>query len=459
MAKRVLIVDDDPGVVRSLSWAFKDYDVLTASDRRSAVALVERHHPPVVTLDLGLPPDPDGASEGLATLGEIMAAAPDSKVIMVTGNNERRHAIQAIGQGAYDFYQKPIDPEIIGLIVARAFNMFELEEENRRLNRFDSSRLDSIVTTDEAMIAVCDTVRKVGPSDINILLAGNSGTGKELLAKALHECSERRHGPFVPINCAAIPETLLESELFGHEKGAFTGAIRQIKGKIELANRGTLFLDEIGDMPLALQPKLLRFTEDRLIERVGGRERIPVDVRLVSATHRDLPDRIAVGEFREDLYYRLAEVIVQIPSLSERGNDSLVLAQHFLALFAKQSKKGRLRLGSDAIEAIRRHAWPGNVRELENRVKRAVVLAAGTTILAKDLDLAEAADAEATEPAMSNLRGAREEAGRAALVNALSETKGNLSAAARLLGVSRPTIYNLIRQHNLRLPSRARSRQ
>ena len=451
MVKSVLIVDDDPGIVRSLSWAFKDYNVLTAVDRKSAVALVEQHRPPVVTLDLGLPPDPDGASEGLATLIAILTTAPETKVIMVTGNSERRHAIQAIGQGAYDFYQKPIDPEILGLIVARAFNMFELEHENRRLNRLDGSQLDRIVTTDDAMIGVCDTIRKIGPSDINVLLAGSSGTGKELLAKALHECSERRHGPFVPINCAAIPEALLESELFGHEKGAFTGAIRQVKGKIELANRGTLFLDEIGDMPLSLQPKLLRFTEDRLIERIGGRDRIPVDVRLVCATHRDLPGRIGTGEFREDLYYRLAEVVVQIPSLSERGNDALVLAQHFLAQFAKQSKKGRMRLGPDALEAIRQHAWPGNVRELENRVKRAVVLAAGTTITVKDLDLTPPPGIPA-EPSMTNLRDAREEAGRAALITALSETKGNLSAAARLLGVSRPTIYNLIRQHNLRLP-------
>jgi two-component system, NtrC family, response regulator len=454
MTKRVLIVDDDSGIVRSLSWAFKDYDVLTAMDRASAVALVEEHRPPVVTLDLGLPPDPDGASEGLATLGAILTVAPETKVIMVTGNSDRRHAIQAIGQGAYDFYQKPIDPEILGLIVQRAFIVYELEQENRRLNRLDGNPLQNIVTTDDAMIAVCETVRKVASSDISILLTGASGTGKELLARALHDCSERRGGPFVPINCAAIPEALLESELFGHERGAFTGAVRQVKGKIELAHRGTLFLDEIGDMPMALQPKLLRFTEERVIERIGGRDRIPVDLRIVCATHRDLATRIEANDFREDLYYRLAEVTVRIPGLAERGNDSLVLAQHFVDLFARQSKKGRLRLGADAVEAIRRHLWPGNVRELENRLRRAVILAASTTIAARDLDLADPVMApDAGDPPAPSFRNARDEAGRTALIQALTETKGNLSAAARLLGVSRPTIYNLIRQHNLRLPS------
>ena len=447
--RRLLLVDDDPGILRGLSWSFDGYEVLTADSRESALRQVRAHRPPVVTLDLGLPPQADTAAEGLRALEEILAIAPETKVVVVTGNEDRRNAVEAVALGAYDFYQKPIDAEVLGMIVSRAFALYDLEEENRRLASTRRPDFCGIVTSSPAMQQVCRMVEKVARSGASVLVLGESGTGKELIARALHDLSGRK-GPFVAINCGAIPENLLESELFGHEKGAFTGAVRQVKGKIEGAHRGTLFLDEIGDMPMALQVKLLRFLQERVIERVGGREQIPVDVRLVCATHRDVEKRIAETLFREDLYYRINEITVRIPPLRERDDDAVVLARHFLGIYGEAQGRRRLKLGADAIAAIRAHPWSGNVRELENKVKRAVILADGSLVGAFDLGLQapEGADGPG-EGGLATLRELRDEAERRALSAALAAADGNLSEVAKLLGVSRPTVYSLLKQHNL----------
>jgi two-component system NtrC family response regulator len=444
-ARTLLLVDDDPAILRGLKWSFEDCEVHTASDRESALRQVKALHPPVVTLDLGLPPAPDDAVEGLRTLAEILAVAPETKVIVVTGNEERAHAVRAIALGAYDFYQKPIDGQVLSLIVKRAFNVFDLEAENRRLQQSREPSFQGIVTSCDTMLALCRTVEKVAPTDISVLLLGESGTGKELFARALHNLSARRRGPFIAIN-------LLESELFGHERGAFTGAVRQVKGKIELAQKGTLFLDEIGDMPMSLQVKLLRFIQERVIERVGGREMIPVDVRIVCATHQDLETRIRTGGFREDLFYRIGELALNIPPLRERSDDCVVLARHLIDKFSADHGRRRLQLAPDALAALRTHPWAGNVRELENRIKRAVILAEGQSITAAHMGLT--APAGSDEPEVSaTLQEARDEAERKALSSALALSAGNLSAAAKILGVSRPTVYSLLKQHNVNPPS------
>ncbi len=449
-ARTLLLVDDDPGVLNSLRWSFDDCGILTAIDRNSALREVRDHRPAVVTLDLGLPPVPDDVGEGMRALEEILMIAPETKVVVVTGDDQRPNAVKAIGLGAYDFYQKPIDAGILRLIVDRAFNVAELEAENRRLQKAPDTSFFGLITNSSKMFGICRMIEKIAPADFSVLLLGDSGTGKELMARAVHRLSPRREGPFIAINCAAIPDALLESELFGHEKGAFTGAVRQTKGKIELASRGTLFLDEIGDMPMALQAKLLRFIQERVIERVGGREPITVDVRIVSATHRKLDDRIVQGEFREDLFYRLSEITIQIPPLRERDDDVILLARHFVDACCRKQGLRRLDLAPDALVALRQHAWPGNVRELENRIKRAVILAEGGTLTATDMDLKVPEAAVAAAVGTFSLRRAREEAEREALLHALADAAGNLSAAAKLLGVSRPTIYNLLRQHNVR---------
>jgi two-component system, NtrC family, response regulator len=451
MGRTLLLVDDDPAILRGLKWSFEDCEVHTASDRESALRQVKALRPPVVTLDLGLPPAPDDAVEGLRTLAEILAVAPETKVIVVTGNEERAHAVRAIALGAYDFYQKPIDGQVLSLIVRRAFNVFDLEAENRRLQQSREPSFQGIVTSSEVMLKLCRTVEKVAPTDISVLLLGESGTGKELFARALHNLSARRRGPFIAINCAAIPENLLESELFGHERGAFTGAVRQAKGKIESAQKGTLFLDEIGDMPMSLQVKLLRFIQERVIERVGGRETIPVDVRIVCATHQDLESRIRTGGFREDLFYRIGEMALNIPPLRERDDDCVVLARHLIDKFSADHGRRRLQLAPDALAALRSHGWAGNVRELENRIKRAVILTEGQSITAAHMGLA--APIGSSEPETATLQEARDEAERKALSSALALSAGNLSATAKILGVSRPTVYSLLKQHNVNPPS------
>ena len=444
--KPLLIVDDDAGLLRQLRWAFSDHKVYSAGTRQEAIDLVKTEAIPVAILDLGLPPDPDGASEGLATLSEILAAAPATKVIIATGNETREHALRAIALGAYDFYQKPIDVDVLQLIVSRAQQMFELEAENRRLSEAaPASPVDGIIASSAEMLRVLRNVEKIAPTDVTVLLLGESGTGKELLAHAIHRMSGRAHGPFVPINCAAIPETLLESELFGHEKGAFTGAVRLNVGKMESADRGTLFLDEIGDVPLAMQVKLLRFLQDQIVERVGGRKPIQVDVRIICATNQDLDRMMAEGRFREDLYYRLNEVAIRVPPLRERLGDAVFLASFFLRRCAAEYDRPVRGFGPGALAALKDHAWPGNVRELENRVKRAVVMADGPLLSPNDLGLSTPDE----EPQSLFIRAARARAEREVLQLALAQAGANLSKAAKLLGISRPTLYDLMQQHQI----------
>ena len=445
--KVLLVVEDDEGLQRQLKWAYDGYEVVCASDRPSAIAALRAHEPAVVTLDLGLPPDPDGTDEGFATLAEILRLKPDTKVIVATGHGARESATRAVAMGAYDFYKKPVYIDELGLIVARAFHLHEIEEENRRLETGGATVLGSMITGAPEMLKVARTIDRVASADVSVMLLGASGTGKELLARAVHEKSGRK-GEFVAINCAAIPENLLESELFGYERGAFTGAVKSNVGKIELAQGGTLFLDEVGDIPLPLQVKLLRFLQERVIERIGGRSAIAVDTRIVCATHQDLDAMTAEGRFREDLYYRLAEIVVKIPSLAERSGDAVLLARHFVNRFGRELNPGIQSLSTDAIEAIDAYGWPGNVRELENRIKRAVIMADGKSVTAADLDLQAGVDV-GEDVLPINLRAAREIADRKAIRQAMSRTDNNISGAAKLLGISRPTLYDLLKQYRL----------
>jgi two-component system NtrC family response regulator len=446
-AKVLLVVEDDEGLQRQLKWAYEGYEVICAGDRASAIEAVRSHEPAVVTLDLGLPPDPDGTDEGFATLAEILRLKPDTKVIVATGHGARESATKAVSMGAYDFYKKPVDIDELGFIVARAFHLHEIEEEHRRLESGSAaSVLGSIITAAPEMLKVGKTIERVASADVSVMLLGASGTGKELLARAVHEKSGRK-GEFIAINCAAIPENLLEAELFGYERGAFTGAIKSNVGKIELAEGGTLFLDEVGDIPLPLQVKLLRFLQERVIERIGGRQPIAVDTRIVCATHQDLESMIAAGTFREDLYYRLAEIVVKIPPLTERSGDSVLLARHFVNRFGRELNPGVSSLSPDAIDAIHAYGWPGNVRELENRIKRAVIMADGKSVTAADLDLPRAS--ESAEILPINLRSAREAADRKAIRQAMSRADNNISSAAKLLGISGPTLYDLLKQYRL----------
>src|SRR5688572_17276193 len=445
----LLVVEDDEGLQRQLKWAYEGYRVIVASDRLAAIEMVRLHEPSVITLDLGLPPDPDGTSEGFATLAEIHALKPDAKVIVASGHGARESALKAIALGAYDFYRKPVDIDELGLIVDRAFHLHGIEEENRRLEAQGTpggAVLGSMITTAPEMLNVARTVERVATTDVSVMLLGASGTGKELLARAVHERGPRSGHAFIAINCAAIPENLLEAELFGYERGAFTGAVKTTPGKIELAQGGTLFLDEVGDIPLALQVKLLRFLQERVIERIGGRAPIAVDTRIVCATHQDLQAMIGDGRFREDLYYRLAEVVVKIPSLAERAGDAVLLARHFVNVFAREMNPKVQGLSPDAIAAIDGYSWPGNVRELENRIKRAIIMTDGKMIGADDLDLPCGTE---EAPPTINLRAAREVADRRAIRQAMSRTDNNISSAAKLLGISRPTLYDLLKQYQL----------
>ena len=445
--QKILLVEDDPGLQKQLKWSLADYEVLMASDRDSAIAQLRRHEPPVVLLDLGLPPDADGATEGLAALQQILSLAPATKVIVVTGNLDRSNAVQAIRLGAYDFFQKPFDPDVLALMIARALHLHALEQENRLLvARQRDPALKGLITASEPMLKICRTVEKVAPANATVLLLGESGTGKEVLARGVHELSPRAGKRFVAINCAAIPDTLLESELFGYEKGAFTGAAKQTIGRIEYANEGTLFLDEIGDLPMPLQAKLLRFLQERVIERLGGRGEIPVDVRVVCATHRDLAGMIREGSFREDLFYRLSEISVKIPPLRERPGDAVLLAQAFLGRYARELGRSLRGFTADALGALEAHAWPGNVREMENLVKRATIMAEGNQITAADLGL----DPGHAEPQPINLRQARENAERLAVSRALAQSEGSIAQAAELLGITRPTLYDLMAKIGLK---------
>jgi two-component system NtrC family response regulator len=446
----LLIVEDDPALLTQMTWAFEQYAPVYCGDRVEALIQIRRHRPAVVTMDLGLPPHPDDPSEGLQLLQDILALAPDTKVIVLTGQNDHANALRAISLGAYDFYSKPFQPELLSLMIERAFRLHALQAENRRLSATRSpGALGEILTRDPQMLKVCATVEKVAATNATVMLLGESGTGKELLARAVHALSPRRDARFVAINCAAIPENLLESELFGYEKGAFTGAVKQTPGKIEAAHRGTLFLDEIGDLPAALQAKILRFLQSRIIERLGGRQEIPVDVRVVCATHQDLSAMIAQGRFREDLYYRLAEIVVDIPPLRDRKGDAALLAHAFVRQYAAEHKRGNMTLLADAAAAIEAHGWPGNVRELQNCVKRAVIMADGELLRAADFGFA----AQPNEHPRT-LRVVRDEAERDAVLRVLSRVNGNLSRAAELLGISRPTLYDLLNRFGLKEASR-----
>jgi two-component system NtrC family response regulator len=446
---KLLVVEDDPGLQAQLKWAYEDFEVIVAGDRASALAALRAEEPAVITLDLGLPPDPDGVSEGFAVLDEIMALKPDAKVIVATGHGARESALQAIAKGAYDFYQKPIDIEAIGLIVRRALQLHRIEGENRTLAARTAKGdrvLGTMITAAREMVRVARTIERVANTNVSVMLLGASGTGKELLARGLHQASDRAEGTFVAINCAAIPENLLESELFGYEKGAFTGAIKTTEGKIEQAAGGTLFLDEVGDIPLQLQVKLLRFLQERVIERIGSRRSIAVDTRIVCATHQDLEAMIAAARFREDLFYRLAEIVVKIPSLAERPGDATLLAKVFLGRFAKEMNPKVRGFAASALTAIDAWPWPGNVRELENRVKRAVIMADEKLVTAADLDLVEP-DAEVI--AALNLKSAREQVDRKVIRHALARSEGNISSTAKMLGISRPTLYDLLKHYDL----------
>jgi two-component system NtrC family response regulator len=445
----LLIVEDDLGLQKQLKWCFDEYQVWVAATRAEALAQLRRFEPAVVLQDLGLPPDAAGVSEGLRTLQEILQAAPQVKVIVVTGNGDQSNAVKAVGLGATDFCQKPVEPQILKLIVARAFRMHALEEQNRELQRQSNSALAGVIATDEAMLKICRMVEKVAPTDVSVLILGESGTGKELLAHAIHALSARKAGPFVAINCAAIPEQLLESELFGHEKGAFTGAVKQTLGKVEMAEGGTLFLDEIGDMPAPLQAKLLRFLQDRVIERLGGRKPIPVNVRVVCATNQDLQALIVEQRFRQDLYYRISAVTVNVPPLRQRGSGVVVLAQAILQRIAAESATKLRGMSDDAIAAVQSYSWPGNVRELENKLRAAVIMAEGQLIHAGDLGL----DTQVTAPPQLNLAEVRLQAERQALIQALALAQNNVSRAAELLGVSRPTLYDLLERCGVRVTS------
>jgi two-component system NtrC family response regulator len=449
---KLLIVEDDLGLQKQLKWCFNDYEVIVATDRGAAIAALRRHEPAVVLQDLGLPPDAEGITEGFACLLETLKLAPYTKVIVVTGQLDKQNAVRAVGLGAYDFYQKPVDTDVLRLLVQRAFNIHALEQQNRALQQHQGEMpLDGVIATSDSMTKACRTIEKVAPTNASVLLLGESGTGKELLAKAVHSLSPRAAKPFVAINCAAIPENLLESELFGHEKGAFTGAVRQTQGKFEQANGGTIFLDEIGDMPLALQAKLLRFLQDRIVERIGGRDRITVDVRIVCATNKDPPGLIQAGEFREDLYYRISEVTVRIPPLRDRGGDAVVIARAILDRRAAEHGRPVRGFTPGAMKAIEAYPWPGNIRELENRINGAVIMTEGKYVSEADLGLPCESGSDLS---WLNLRLARQRAEQEAIRQAMAAAGWNLSRAAELLGITRPTLYDLLDKNEIAVPER-----
>lgn len=448
MKRKLLIVEDDPGLQSQMRWCFEDVDVHVASDREAALSILRREEPQVVTLDLGLPPDPGGSTEGFQALEEILKLAPNTKVIVVTGREEKENAVKAVGLGASDFFQKPLDADILSFIVDRAFRMFELEKQNQELvTGSSSSKLAGIIASSSKMLEVCRMIEKIAPADVTTLLLGETGTGKEVLAKAVHQLSPRKEQPFVAINCGAIPENLLESELFGHEKGAFTGATHAKQGKIELAHGGTLFLDEIGDMPMPLQVKLLRFLQERVIERVGGVKPIPVDVRVVCATHQNIQQLIDQSLFREDLYYRVSEITLNIPPIKEREGDAIIIAQALLKTFSQQMNRPSLSFNEDAMRAIKGYDWPGNVREIINKVKRAVIMADDKIVTSADLELG--GSTELADDAL-NLRQIRDSAEKTAIIQAINAAQNNMAQAARLLGITRPTLYNLAEKFGIR---------
>lgn len=454
MTKKLLIIEDDPGLQSQLRWCFSDFEVLQADDEETAIKQIEEHNPQVVTLDLGLPPDAGGVSVGFLVLEKIIGLNSSIKVIVVTGQEDRENALKAIGKGAYDFFNKPVDAKILSLVVDRAYRLYEIEQENKALlSKQGNTPLSGIITSSRKMLDICDTVEKVAPSDLSVLVLGESGTGKEVIARALHELSRYSEGKFVAINCAAIPENLLESELFGHEKGSFTGASKLKTGKVEMANGGTLFLDEIGDMPLDLQAKMLRFLQERVIERVGGVNEIPIETRVICATHMPLREMIEQDLFREDLYFRISDINIELPPLRERDDDILLLAQVFLNRYVKQEDKLIKGFSQSAENALLAYECRGNIRELEKIIRRAVIMADSQYLLPEDLLLEGDAHGQATEhedaPNLFNLSIVRHNAEKRTIKRALTEVGGNISKAAKLLEVSRPTLYSLIERLNI----------
>ncbi len=450
--EKLLVVDDSEEIRRQLRWGLKDYQVIQAGCVREALSAFEQHRPKVLTLDMGLPPDAHGPTEGLRALDEILRRAPQTKVIVVTGQDERGVALQAVHLGAYDFYQKPIDLGELKMIVRRAFQLASLEEENLRLRarRQGESETYGLYGQCPQMQTVFGTIGKVAASDVPVLILGESGTGKELVAKAVHNESRRCQGPFIPLNCGAIPENLLESELFGHEKGAFTGAQNRVQGKVEFARDGTLFLDEIGELPLQLQVKLLRFLQEKKIQRLGGREEIPVDARIIAATNLDVADAMAQGRFREDLYYRIGVITITLPPLRERGSDIALLANLFLHRFAEGQRKKIKGFSGAALEALQQHDWPGNVRELENRIKRAALLAETPILEAQHLGLAEPEfPHESFAFEGLTLRQARDRLEKSMVIETMEKQAGNIVKTAEALGLSRPAVYALMKKHGL----------
>ncbi|MFZ2295459.1 MAG: PEP-CTERM-box response regulator transcription factor [Polaromonas sp.] len=447
--RSLLIVEDDLALQKQIKWSLDRFESVTAHDRESALLQLRRSRPAVVTMDLGLPPDADSVSEGFRLLEQMMVVDPDIKVIVLTGQNDQANALRAVAMGAYDFFAKPFEPELLNLTVERAFRLFELQSENRRLQALHQpDALSGLMTRDPEMLRICRMIEKVASSNVTVMLLGESGTGKEVLARGLHQSSPRRAEKFVAINCAAIPENLLESELFGYEKGAFTGAAKTTLGKIEVANGGTLMLDEIGDLPFQLQAKLLRFLQERTIERVGGRQEIPVDVRIVCATHQDLNALSKEGRFREDLYYRLAEIVVKIPPLRARVGDAALLAHAFVRRFSQEQNRSAMTLSEEAVRAVEAHPWPGNIRELENCIKRATIMADGSQISSEDVGLKSIGLDDADNSL--DLRMIRDKAEKAAIIAALGRVNGNMVKAAELLGVSRPTLYDLMNRLGLK---------
>jgi two-component system NtrC family response regulator len=444
--KLLLVVEDDMGLQKQLKWGLEQYELVFATDRETAIAQLRRYEPDVITLDLGLPPDPANASVGMQVLQEILQLQPESKVIVLTGNDDKVNAVNSIGLGAYDYCQKPMDLDTLGLILERAFLLRELEKENRRLAaiRLRNSPLQGVIAASEEMLEVCKLVERIAPANISALVLGESGTGKEVLAVAIHALSDRASQRFVAINCASIPENLLESELFGYEKGAFTGAVKQTPGKVETAHRGTLFLDEIGDMPMPLQSKLLRFLQERRFERLGGRQEIEVDVRIISATHQNLEEMTRDGRFREDLYYRLSEFVITIPPLRARPGDAILIARAFFNRYCEELGRPLKGFSEEACQAVEEYSWPGNVRQLENRVKRAVIMADGNQVTASDLGLSLG---EAQDVWPLNLKQVRDIEEKRAIVRALGFTDNNISRASELLGITRPTLYALLEKH------------
>jgi two-component system NtrC family response regulator len=455
MSDLLLIIEDDPGLQKQLKWSFNEYEIIIANNRSEAIAAIRRYNPAVATLDLGLPPDPTNASEGIATLKEILELAPSTKVIVVTGNDNRDHAVQCIAFGAYDFYNKPLDPEVLGLMIKRALKLSQLERDHLMLLQHQHNIQNGIIATSPQMQSVLSMIKKIAPTQATALITGESGTGKELLARAIHNLSNRAKQAFVAVNCAAIPENLLESELFGYEKGAFTGAVTQTRGKIEYANGGTFFLDEIGDLPFGLQAKLLRFIQERVIERLGGRKEIPVDVRIICATHKQLPQLIEMGDFRGDLYYRLSEIVVHIPPLREREGDIMTIANVLLQRYCQENNLKEKHFTREAALALENHDWPGNIREMENRIKRAVILSANNYLTPGELELED----KEINSMPFNLKEVRETAETIAIKRALNYTDYNISETAKLLGVARPTLYGLFEKYGIQTLTRNQTEQ